>query len=960
MADSRIIIEIAGKDSASGVFKSTQQNIAGSVRSMEVSVSDSLSGITSRWGQFLSVFAVAQGARGLLDTATEIESITNKLKASVGGTEEAASAWRFLQAESDKLGLNLKTSADQFGSFAAAARGTKMEGEGVRQVFLAVAQASAVMGLSDEKSAMAMTALTQMISKGKVSSEELRRQLGEHIPGAFQIAARAMNMTTAELDKFITNGALASDVFLPKFAAQLSKEMGGGLDAASMSMRANINRLSNAWLGLKTSLVQGGFGSAATGMILDLTDSLKRLSDQIKGSTDVPIFFKNLADSGKAIGSIAVPALAGFVATLGNLARAYNELPEVFKTGTGTGLIAIMLTKSAPLAVGTGTFAVLNQSMEQLNQQMNVDMMPTLQHGERQWNSFSRAVYNVIDALTGKRDWNTGVLRALNFGDFRKLENQSVGTDTRGKVLDMGLSALIDQLDAIQKRRAALSTDPLGRIASGNADADATNRAKAAVDARTASEERINRLLEERDQIQAGGADQGALQQDLAEATQYFNTLQRIIADIKQSGTSFKYGFDRSDLQDLMAESADVKAFMDDTSASLRDMSGQYSQQASFLVERAIYEERATLAVRQRQEQETQWLAVTSQIAELQKNLQGGNVNDSKVQADITALLKTQTTETQKLADLQTKRADAARQMDSATNVDKWREMRDVVASLDEQIGYADERVRRVGDALRSVPNKVSVELSMEEETARKKYENLLSMFDQLRQQVTVNLSTDKANDQLDLLIRKLDYLQKMGGSSYMIAFEGTGSPSMSFSDYYNYLLDKLANLPKGSQYTVDFLTQQGGMTSTGAVSATQQYSKLQSLQQSLSEAQQLFQYYSLHPPTQYTSIFANPMADHYQNVIIPELVSRIQEANLAMMSSVASGQVSSGGGSGGSSVEGNNNVSVNINSINVTVPDSSNARDFAISVGVALDGQLANAYKQGRLPQFRAAIEGN
>ena len=55
-----------------------------------------------------------------------------------------------------------------------------------------------------------------MISKGKVQAEELRGQLGERLPSAFQLAAKAMGMTTAQLDKFMADGKLTAEDLLPK------------------------------------------------------------------------------------------------------------------------------------------------------------------------------------------------------------------------------------------------------------------------------------------------------------------------------------------------------------------------------------------------------------------------------------------------------------------------------------------------------------------------------------------------------------------------------------------------------------------------------------------------------------------------------------------------------------------------------------------------------------------------
>jgi tape measure domain-containing protein len=44
-------------------------------------------------------------------------------------------------------------------------------------------------------------ALEQMLSKGNVQAEELRGQLGERLPGAIYFSAKALGVTTRELNK---------------------------------------------------------------------------------------------------------------------------------------------------------------------------------------------------------------------------------------------------------------------------------------------------------------------------------------------------------------------------------------------------------------------------------------------------------------------------------------------------------------------------------------------------------------------------------------------------------------------------------------------------------------------------------------------------------------------------------------------------------------------------------------
>lgn len=97
-------------------------------------------------------------------------------------------------------------------------------------------------------------ALEQIAGKGTVSMEELRQQLGDHLPGAFEIAAKSMGMTTREFYNMVSEGKVLSSEFLPAFARTLKEELGGSALDASTQLRASINRLntdvmdsSDAW-----------------------------------------------------------------------------------------------------------------------------------------------------------------------------------------------------------------------------------------------------------------------------------------------------------------------------------------------------------------------------------------------------------------------------------------------------------------------------------------------------------------------------------------------------------------------------------------------------------------------------------------------------------------------------------------------------------------------------------------
>lgn len=217
-----------------------------------------LASITRSLGLVAAGFASLSTVRSLLDASIQLEKFNNALQVATGSAKGAAEEMAFVRAESDRLGLNLQTTAEQYSRLAAAAKGTELQGQATRDIFTSVAQAAAVMGLSAAETGGALTALEQIISKGKVSAEELRGQLGERLPGAFQIAARSIGVTTAELDKLLSTGNLTAEQLLPALAAELNRTFGPQAEQAAQGLNAQINRFNTAVFNLKIAIGELG------------------------------------------------------------------------------------------------------------------------------------------------------------------------------------------------------------------------------------------------------------------------------------------------------------------------------------------------------------------------------------------------------------------------------------------------------------------------------------------------------------------------------------------------------------------------------------------------------------------------------------------------------------------------------------------------------------------------------
>ena len=121
--------------------------------------------------------------------------------------------------------LPIDSATKQYTRLKASVRGAGLTTEDTTKVFNGIAAAITATGGSSEDLNSALVATSQVFSKGKVSAEELRQQIGERLPGAFTIFAESINKTPAQLDKALENGEVSLDDFLT-FSEELFNRYG--------------------------------------------------------------------------------------------------------------------------------------------------------------------------------------------------------------------------------------------------------------------------------------------------------------------------------------------------------------------------------------------------------------------------------------------------------------------------------------------------------------------------------------------------------------------------------------------------------------------------------------------------------------------------------------------------------------------------------------------------------------
>lgn len=184
----------------------------------------------------------------LLKLTEKLDSLDFSMKTVITSQTEFAQTQLFLSETAVNYGQDILTLTERYIKFRAATKQSNMSVSDTQKIFDSAAKAAAVLGLRTDEVNGVFLALEQMISKGKVTTEELRRQLGERLPGAFGIMADAMGVTIRELDRMLKAGEVLSSEALPKFADALEKAY--GIEAVDKvdTLAAAQGRLKTSWV----------------------------------------------------------------------------------------------------------------------------------------------------------------------------------------------------------------------------------------------------------------------------------------------------------------------------------------------------------------------------------------------------------------------------------------------------------------------------------------------------------------------------------------------------------------------------------------------------------------------------------------------------------------------------------------------------------------------------------------
>ncbi|EFH9215360.1 tape measure protein [Escherichia coli] len=229
-------------------------------------------------GAFISMQAVINSYRQIMEVGLQRASSERSIDFVFG--DQSTQVKKFIQDLTQITGMDTTETQAQFASFGASAKNT-MGLEGSEELFKNLTGYARLMGRSDEQIQRALTALSQMASKGQVMSEELKGQLSEALPGATQAFAKALGLTEKQLFDKMKNGDVKASDALPKFAKELGAQINsrGGWKAIQDSTQTMLGNLKNTWNNSLTDIFKGSEDG-----LQDFTRSLTNLLNSLGGS----------------------------------------------------------------------------------------------------------------------------------------------------------------------------------------------------------------------------------------------------------------------------------------------------------------------------------------------------------------------------------------------------------------------------------------------------------------------------------------------------------------------------------------------------------------------------------------------------------------------------------------------------------------------------------------------------
>jgi len=203
-----------------------------------------------------AIIGVNNAISSLIERGQNLQSTEAVFTTAFKDAALIADQLEFVGEVAEEFALDIGQLRLEYSKFATASTFAGTSIADTETIFSNMSKATRVLGMSVDDTHATFIALSQMMNKGKILSEELQNQLGERIPGAMALMAKSIQKTIPELRAMMEQGELTSEA-LVGFSEVVAESMSDkALSQARESLKGQTALMLTEWDKFATTLFE--------------------------------------------------------------------------------------------------------------------------------------------------------------------------------------------------------------------------------------------------------------------------------------------------------------------------------------------------------------------------------------------------------------------------------------------------------------------------------------------------------------------------------------------------------------------------------------------------------------------------------------------------------------------------------------------------------------------------------
>lgn len=272
-----LLINVMAKSDVSGLNKTTK-----SLKNMGQQASKTgglLKAMSTKLFGGFNINTLLDVGNKYLQFEKDAGAIQSRFYAITGDQKKAVEEFDYIRKVATDTARDIKSTADSYSIFYAAAA-KSMGGDSARQIFKDWTEVSRVLHLSEYQFERVTYALREMTSKGAIYSQDLRMQIGTHVPNAMGLAQKAvedLGITGSDWFEKFQKQAKGNQPLINEFIKNFSKyaKMQFATPEALKNALRQPDALSNSIKNIGTNFMFEFSRKGGNEMIINVLESIK-------------------------------------------------------------------------------------------------------------------------------------------------------------------------------------------------------------------------------------------------------------------------------------------------------------------------------------------------------------------------------------------------------------------------------------------------------------------------------------------------------------------------------------------------------------------------------------------------------------------------------------------------------------------------------------------------------------